>query len=97
MLVVVRKSVLDEPEITDDPPMPEATINAGDEIPEISVMMVFTSNADEGVRDIHALSDLSIAEANFVYRASGIRARLKLVHAFAHGYKEDSSKTFRLI
>ena len=84
-----EKSILDQPEITDLPISEE--INTGESIPEISVIVVFTSNANKKVRDIYARSDLAIAEANFGYRASGIKARLKLAHAVAHSYKESSS------
>ena len=83
-------SVFDETSII-DPPIPEITINAGDHIPEISVMVVFTSNANDDVRDIYAFSDLAVAEANFSYRASGIQARLKLAHVVNHSYDETDS------
>ena len=79
-------SILDQPHTT-DLPMP-AELNTDEHIPEISVMTVFTSEADEEVRDIYALSDLAIAETNFAYRASRIRARLKSVHVVAHDYVE---------
>ena len=82
------RSILDEPHITDSPILEE--INIGESIPEISVMTVFTFKANEKVRDIYALSELAIAEANFGYRASGVKARLKLVHAVAHSYIEVS-------
>ena len=80
-------SVLDEPHVM-DLPIPEE-INTGESIPEISIMTVFTSNANEKVRDIYAFSELAIAEANFGYRASSIKARLKLVHAVAHSYRDS--------
>ena len=81
------ESILDQPGITDLPIQED--INTGESIPEISVMVVFTSNANDKVRDMYALTDLAIAETNFGYRASGIKARLKSAHVAAHSYIEE--------
>ena len=79
-------SVLDQPQIITDLAISEA--NTDERIPEISVMIVFTSEANNILRDIYAFSDLVIAETNLGYRASGIKAKLKLAHAAAHSYNE---------
>ena len=72
-----------------DPPIP--AVDTDERIPEISVMVVFTSNSSRKVGDIHAFSDLAIAEANFALRASRIKARFKLAQAVDHDYNESGA------
>ena len=81
-------TALGKPHITTDPPIP--AINTSDVIPEISVMTVFTSEVSNKLHDIYAFTDLAIAEFNFGYRASDIKAKLKSVHVVAHSYQEGS-------
>ena len=74
--VLVRDTTVDSPILHH--------INMGENIPEISMMTVFTSDAANKIHDIYAFSEMAVAVANFSYRASSIKGRFKLTNVVAH-------------
>ncbi|HNQ87043.1 MAG TPA: Calx-beta domain-containing protein [Verrucomicrobiota bacterium] len=80
-----------------NPPLPRsstaALAGAGSPAPaRMDLMVLYTEQAEAGAggtAGVHALIDLAVAEANWVYEASQIDARLEVVHRDRIDYAES--------